>query len=72
MTVKDHIQGHCTFLYYKDSQLWYQTENTNLIFPVPVEDIGTATFDASIKGLLLMRYIRKWLDVISDKNATIV
>lgn len=59
--MKEHVQGFCTFEYYRDSQLWYRTENTNIIFPVPIEDIGNATFNKSEKGLLMMRYIRKWI-----------
>lgn len=62
--MKEHIQGYCRFEYYKDSALWYRTESTNLIFPVPIEDIGTATFSSQEKGLLLMRYIRKWLKTL--------
>lgn len=66
MTIKDHIQGNCEFQYYKDSQLWYRT-STGLTFPVPIDDIGTATFDATIKGLLMMRYIRKWIAVFENR-----
>lgn len=29
------------------------------LFPVPLEDVGDATFNASEKALLFMRYIRK-------------
>ncbi len=29
------------------------------IFPVPLEDVGDATFNATEKALLFMRYIRK-------------
>lgn len=57
--MKDLIAGNCRFQYYRDSQLWYKTEN-GFLFPVPIEDIGNATFNAEEKGLLMMRYIRKW------------
>lgn len=33
-------------------------------FPVPISDIGNATFGAQEKAMLLMRYIRKHLDYI--------
>ena len=33
-------------------------------FPVPISDIGTATFLAEDKALLFMRYIRKHLDLL--------
>lgn len=61
MTLKDHIQGQVTFEHYSDGSLWYRTSETNLLFPVPIEDIGTATFLSKDKALLFMRYIRKHL-----------
>jgi hypothetical protein len=63
MKIIDHVRGSSRFLYFKDGELWYQTEDTGLKFPVPVSDAGTATFNAQEKSLLLMRYIRKWKDV---------
>lgn len=48
-----------TFQFYKDSELWYATE-FNEEFPVPIEDIGNATFKAVDKASLFMRYMRKW------------
>ena len=43
--LKFYIQGKSEFQYYRDSQLWYRTQYGSLVFPVPVEDIGTATFN---------------------------
>jgi hypothetical protein len=63
MAVKDHVRGKSRFLFYKDSQLWYQTDDTEFVFPVPIEDIGTATFNNEEKSLLMMRYIRKWIEI---------
>ena len=60
MTIKDHIKGVVTFQYYRAGNLYYKTE-TNLLFPVPIEDTGEATFLAQDKGILFMRYIRKQL-----------
>ncbi len=48
-----------TFQFYRDGDLWYSTEFGEE-FPVPVSDIGTATFQATDKALLFMRYMRKW------------
>lgn len=45
--------------YYRDGALWYRTEFGE-IFPVPVEDVGTATFNGVEKASLLMRWMRKW------------
>jgi len=55
--VKDNKQ--VTFKYFRDNELWYETEHGDL-FPVPVEEIGKATFMAKDKALLFMRWIRKW------------
>lgn len=48
-----------TFKYYRDKSLWYSTYDDK-IFPVPVEDAGSATFNSTEKGILLMRWMRKW------------
>lgn len=68
MKVSDHIKGNSNFLYYRDGNLWYRTYDTGLEFPVPIDDIGTATFNRVEKSLLLMRYIRKWLKVIEQET----
>lgn len=61
MTIKDHIQGTAHFEYFRDSALWYRTSATDLLFPVPLDDIGTTTFPASDKAMFFMRWIRKYL-----------
>lgn len=57
-----------TFQYYRDSDLWYRTE-TGFEFPVPIADVGTATFNKEEKALLLMRWIRKHLKVVDDQES---
>lgn len=55
---------------YHDGQLWYNVvteENVGdwrflMNFPVPISDIGNATFLAEDKAILFMRYIRKHLE----------
>jgi hypothetical protein len=69
MTIKDHIQGIARFEYFRDSALWYRTSETNLLFPVPISDIGTTTFDAEYKGIKLMRWIRKYLESGDGQNS---
>jgi len=61
MNIKEHIKGMVRFQYYRDQNLWYKTES-DLLFPVPISDIGNATFLAEDKAMLFMRYIRKFLD----------
>lgn len=65
--IKEHIEGFCTFQFYKDGSLWYLTKHTDFLFPVPIPDIGNATFNASEKGLLMMRYIRKHMKTLEEK-----
>lgn len=61
--IKKHIVGVVNFQHYKDQELWYKTESS-LCFPVPISDIGSATFLAQDKAMLFMRYIRKHLENI--------
>lgn len=51
------------FTFYRDGQLWYETED-GFEFPVPINDIGNATFLAEDKAILFMRYIRKHLAML--------
>lgn len=61
MSIKEHIKGNVTFQYYRAGNLYYKTE-TDLLFSVPIEDTGEATFSAQDRGILFMRYIRKHLE----------
>lgn len=51
------------FTYYADKELWYITE-CGFEFPVPITDIGNATFLAEDKAIYFMRYIRKYINVL--------
>lgn len=66
MSIKDHIKGEVTFSHYRAGYLYYTTES-GLLFPVPIEDCGEATFKAKDRAMLLMRYIRKHLDALEKK-----
>lgn len=65
MNLKEQVQGFVIFQYYKQGNLYYKTE-LGLVFPVPIEDIGEATFLSVDKALLFMRYIRKHLETIKS------
>lgn len=65
MKLIDIVKGNSTFQKYHDGSLWYQTD-TGVLFPVPIADIGTATFHAMENSLLMMRYIRKHLKMLED------
>ena len=66
MTITDHIQARVRFEYYRDSALWYRTSETDFLFPVPISDIGNATFLAEDKASLFMRYIRKHMASLTE------
>lgn len=51
------------FVKYFDSSLWYKTED-GFEFPVPVSDVGTATFLRTDNAMLFMCYIRKHMELI--------
>ena len=57
------------FIYYRDGNLYYETE-CGFKFPVPVTDIGNATFLAEDKAMLFMRYIRKQVALI-ERSETV-
>lgn len=65
MNLKEHVTGKVKFQFYKAGNLYYQNEK-GLVFPVPIEDIGEATFVNEDKALLFMRYIRRHLDTIKS------
>lgn len=47
------------FQFYRAGDLHYKTAYGE-IFTVPISDVGDASFNAVEKGILLMRYMRKW------------
>jgi hypothetical protein len=65
--IKDAVKWGVTFQYYRDGSLWYKTWRGDL-FPVPIDDIGNATFGRYEKGILLMRYMRLWNEMIDAGN----
>jgi hypothetical protein len=56
------------FTHYFDGNLWYQTQD-GFSFPVPISDVGTATFKATDSAPLFMRYIRKQLAMLENAYA---
>ncbi len=70
MNVKDHVKGTVTFIKYLDGNLYYTTDDTGFVFPVPISDAGNATFLAKDKSMLFMRYIRKHLATIAQGNVS--
>jgi len=58
----EHVKDqNVEFMYARDGSLWYKTTKSDLLFPVPFEDVGSAQFGRIEKATLLMRWIRIWL-----------
>jgi len=68
MSLKEMVNNGQTvsFQYFRDNNLWYKTQ-TGFSFPVPIEDIGNATFLAEDRAILFMRYISKHLARLEAK-----
>lgn len=54
-----------TFTHYFDGNLWYETQD-HFAFPVPISDVGNATFKVTDYAPLFMRYVRKHLETIEQ------
>jgi hypothetical protein len=55
------------FLFYKENELWYTTE-CGFKFPVPIDDVGTASMNNEDKAIMFMRWIRKHIELINDSK----
>ena len=55
------------FVFFRDGALHYETDD-GFLFPVPVEEAGSATFHNEEKAILLMRYIRKQMALMPERN----
>lgn len=64
-SIKDMVkdQKKVRFSFYRDNELWYVTED-GFEFPVPLDEVGNATFLHEDKAILLMRYIRKHVEYL--------
>lgn len=69
MSIKEMVAGkQVQFVRYQSKELWYTTE-CGFEFPVPIEDTNEASFGASDKALLFMRWIRKHMAAIEAAKA---
>jgi hypothetical protein len=67
MDIKEIIKDNeVRFLRYRQGNAYYAvrvpSEGLDFMFPVPLADIGDATFHATEKAIVFMRYIRKAID----------
>lgn len=74
--LKELVKYSVKFKEYRKGNLWYTAQQFDkeagvidlFDFPVPIEDIGDATFMSTEKGIHMMRYIRKHLDTLESGN----
>lgn len=68
-TLKEMVSNNqkVNFKYYRGGDLWYSTE-CDFLFPVPISDIGDATFLSEDKAMMFMRYIRKYMNEIAEEQ----
>lgn len=73
-------KGEATFERYQEGVLWYKVSYNwhadvlgdsdgyldYISIPVPIDDAGGGSFEPKMKGLSLMRWIRKHLELIND------
>jgi hypothetical protein len=62
MTIKDIVKDNTvSFSRYRKGYLYYTVshDGETYEFPVDLDDVGDADFNATEKAMLLMRYIRK-------------
>ena len=62
LSIKEIVKdNHVFFSHYRAGYLYYfiDVNGETFMFPVPIEDIGDATFNNKDRAMLFMRYIRK-------------
>ena len=65
LSIKEIVKdNHVFFSHYRAGYLYYNIDvnSERYVFPVPIEDIGDATFNNKDRAMLFMRYIRKAID----------
>ncbi|MBC7996398.1 MAG: hypothetical protein IAF58_00535 [Leptolyngbya sp.] len=69
LTLKQLVKNTVAeFVCYRDGELWYKIEPFKFEFPVAIKDTGTGIFPAQVKGIVLMRWVRKHLEKIQRGN----
>lgn len=69
INIKECVKKEVTFVRYREGDMWYKTCNGDE-FPVTLSDVDKATLGATEKGLLLMRYMRKWNKVLEAESSS--
>lgn len=71
LNITDMVKGSkkVYFVSFRKDHLLYKTE-CGFEFPVPLSDVGDATFLSEDKALFFMRWIRKHIEVVNAGGAS--
>lgn len=61
---EDGVKRSAFLLMYRGGQLWYEVEGKDFVFPVPIDDTGSGTFERDMDAVQLMRWIRIHLQAL--------
>lgn len=66
-SIKEMVQSgkQVQFVRFEGGELWYRTE-CGFEFPIPAQDLAGATFLATDKALLFMRWIKRHLTMLAQ------
>lgn len=72
-SLKERVSNIVMFEFFRDDNLWYSTVD-GWQFPVPTSDTGgeqsgAATFSREMKGIYMMRWIRKHMELETEARA---
>jgi hypothetical protein len=62
--IKEAVKHNCYFEKYRKGYLYFKAGSIS--FPVPIDDLGDATVDYQVKGIYLMRYMRKYNESLKE------
>ena len=71
MGLKELVKGDVKFVYARDGALWYRAEDGTLagfVFPVPFQEVAGATFRHRDRGIIFMRWIRRYLELLQEEK----
>jgi hypothetical protein len=72
ISVKDLVKDKMvSYEYYRGGELWYKTTD-GFMFPVPISDVGDATFMKEDRAITFMRYIRKYHEELIKNDASYI
>ena len=68
MNIKEIVKDSkkASFVMCTDQELWYRTQAEGFDFPIPLNEVKGGTYNAEMKCITLMRYIRNQIKFLSN------